>query len=70
MNIHMGIITVPASAAQEVCDLMVENGILAVWNFAPVHLHVPDGVLVQNEDMPAHLAVLSRHLAQRLDAPR
>lgn len=68
LHIHMGIITVPAPRAQEVCDLLVENGILAIWNFAPVHLRVPGEVLVHNENMAAQLAALSRHLADRVDA--
>lgn len=67
MHVHMGIITVPAQEAQGACDLMVENGILAIWNFAPVHLHVPEGVLVQNENMAAQLAILSRHLGERIE---
>ena len=67
LHAHMGIITVPAREAQAVCDLMVENGILAIWNFAPVHLAVPGGVLVQNENMAAQLALLSRHLAEKID---
>ncbi len=66
LHIHMGIITVPASQAQAVCDIMVQSGILAVWNFAPVHLHVPSGVLVQNEDMATQLAALSRHLTGQI----
>jgi len=45
VNIHIGIITVPASSAQEICDLLVNSGIRAIWNFAPVHLVVPDGIL-------------------------
>ena len=34
-KIKIGIITVPAEYAQGVCDLLIENGILAIWNFAP-----------------------------------
>ncbi len=41
MNIHIGIITVPQNAAQEVCNKMVECGIKAIWNFAPIELKVP-----------------------------
>lgn len=67
IHIHMGIITVPAAQAQAVCDVMVENGIMAIWNFAPVHLRVPQGVLVQSENMAAQLAILSRHLAEKID---
>lgn len=40
MNIRIGIITVPSEAAQQVCDQMVESGILAIWNFAPGGLAV------------------------------
>ncbi len=62
---HIGIITVPAAAAQEVCDMLVAGGVQAVWNFAPVHLDVPEGVIVQNEDIAASLALLSNRLADR-----
>ncbi len=68
MHINIGIIAVPADAAQEVCDMMVEAGILAVWNFAPVKLTAPDHILVQNEDMATSLALLSKHLKKRLKA--
>ena len=61
-NILMGIITVPASHAQAVCDQMIACGIKAIWNFAPVHLDVPSNILVQNENMATSLAVLSMHL--------
>ncbi|MEG2174593.1 MAG: redox-sensing transcriptional repressor Rex [Oscillospiraceae bacterium] len=60
--VRIGIITVPADAAQHVCDLMVDNGILAICNFAPVHLTVPEGILVQNENIAATLAALASQL--------
>ena len=66
VNVHIGIITVPASSAQEICDLLVESGIRAIWNFAPVHLVVPDGILVQNENMASSLALLSHHLREQM----
>mgnify|MGYP003105736765 CR=1 FL=1 len=62
MNIHIGIITVPAQAAQEVCDHLVAAGVRAIWNFAPIHLTVPEHVLVQNENMAVSLAALSKYL--------
>ena len=62
----MGIITVPAEQAQEICDRMIACGIRAIWNFAPVHLDVPAGVLVQNENMATSLAVLSKHLSVQI----
>lgn len=68
MAIHMGIITVPAQAAQSVADLMVSSGITAIWNFAPISLNVPDSVVVQNEDLASGLAVLSIKSAKVRDA--
>ncbi len=67
MKIRIGIITVPAESAQVVCDLMIKNGILAIWNFAPTHLCVPDNILVQNENMASSLALLSHHLIEQFN---
>lgn len=66
LKIHIGIITVPAPNAQKVCDMLVDAGVLAVWNFAPTVLKVPEGILVQNENMASSLALLCNHLSQRL----
>lgn len=63
LAVKMGIITVPASCAQAVADLLVENGIKAIWNFAPISLRVPGDVMVRDEDMAAGLSTLSRFLA-------
>lgn len=62
LNIHLGIITVPDEHAQEVCDIMVQAGILAIWNFAQVHLKVPKNIIVQNENLAASLALLSKSI--------
>ena len=67
LRVHIGIICVPPKSAQDVCDRLVACGIRAVWNFAPTHLTVPDGVLLQNENMASSLAVLSAHLKQSMD---
>ena len=65
-DIQIGIITAPATSAQKICDQLVKSGIKAIWNFAPVHLLVPDGILVQNENMASSLALLSNHLREEL----
>jgi redox-sensing transcriptional repressor len=62
MHILIGIITVPATEAQAVADLLVAGGIRAVWNFAPVRLHTPAQVIVHNEDLYCSLAALSQKL--------
>ena len=66
MHVMVGILTVPAEQAQSMADRMVLGGICAIWNFAPVELRVPDGVVVQNEDLYAGLATLSQKLSAHL----
>lgn len=66
MHIHIGIITVPAEAAQEIADMMIAGGIRAIWNFAPVRLRVPEHVIVHNEDLYCSLAALSQKLSKSL----
>ena len=65
-KVQIGIITVPAEDAQNVCDRLIECGIRAIWNFAPKHLDVPEDILVQNENMAASLALLSKHLSYKI----
>ena len=65
-KVLMGIITVPAAHAQEVCDKLVKSGIKAIWNFANTHLEVPGNILVQYENMATSLAVLSMHLQAQI----
>lgn len=43
MRVRIGIIAVPAENAQAICNLLIESGILAIWNFAPVHLRCAGG---------------------------
>lgn len=70
MNIHIGIITVPPESAQETCDRLVAGGVRAIWNFAPVQLMAPKGVLVQNENMAVSLATLSKYLYELKEPER
>ena len=65
-KVLMGIITVPAENAQQVADQLIAGGIKAIWNFAPTHLDVPQGILVQTENMATSLAVLSVHLQAQI----
>ena len=66
MHVLIGIITVPAAEAQAVADLMVAGGIRAIWNFAPVRLHVAERIIVHNEDLYCSLASLSQKLSKLL----
>lgn len=58
-GVQMAILTVPSSAAREVASQLVEAGITAVMNFAPVKLEVPAGVISSSEDLAARLATLA-----------
>jgi redox-sensing transcriptional repressor len=66
MHILIGIITVPAAEAQAVADLMIDGGIRAIWNFAPIRLRVPQQIMVHNEDLYCSLASLSQKLLMSL----
>ena len=66
-GIYMAIMAVQSSVAQAVCDELVKAGILAIMNFAPVRLKVPDEVIVQTVDIAASLAILSTKLKVVLD---
>ena len=70
LNVLIGIIAVPKEAAQQVADELVEGGVRAIWNFAPVHLTLPENIAVKNEDMAASLAILSKRLAQILNSEK
>ena len=64
-NIKIGIITVNKEASQEVCDMMIENGINAIWNFSPNKLNVPEGILVKQENLALSLAHLNNQLVNQ-----
>lgn len=63
VNIHIGIITAGAEAAQSIADALVEGGVRGIWNFAPVKLNVPDNIVVRTEDMAASLAILTAQIS-------
>jgi redox-sensing transcriptional repressor len=65
LNIKIGIITVPKESAQEVCDIMIKAGIKVIWNFAPVHLEVPDGIIIKHENLAVSLALLTQKLYEQ-----
>ena len=58
-NIKMAILTVPAAAAQEVVNQLVQSGIAGVLNFSPIVLSVPERVIVNNVNLAIELENLS-----------
>jgi redox-sensing transcriptional repressor len=58
-QVKMAILTVPAPVAQEVANELIEAGVMAILNFAPIILQVPDNVVVNNVDLAIELENLS-----------
>ena len=63
-QIRLAIIATPAEAAQQIADTLVEAGVEAIWNFAPVRLAVPPSVSLRNEHISLGLAQLTYHLSR------
>jgi len=68
-GVAIGVIAVPAGAAQVMCDRLVAAGVTSILNFAPLVLNVPDGVDVRKVDLSIELQILAFH-AQRRNAER
>ncbi|MDD2327732.1 MAG: redox-sensing transcriptional repressor Rex [bacterium] len=62
MRAEIGVLTVPPGIAQEVSDYMIRGGIKGIWNFTPFRIRVPEGVVLQNTSLYAHLAVMFNRL--------
>ena len=57
--VKMAILCVPPTAAQEVTNQLIEYGVVAILNFAPIVLSVPDEVTVNNVNLAMELENLS-----------
>ncbi len=62
-KIRMAVIATPASVAQEVADQLIEAGVEAILNYAPINLAVPQRIQVQYIDPVAHLQRMTFYLA-------
>jgi redox-sensing transcriptional repressor len=61
---EIGVLTVPADIAQQTADYLIEGGIRGIWNFTPFRIRVPEGIVLQNTSIYAHLAVMFNRLKQ------
>ena len=61
-DVKIGIIAVPPESAQEVCNLLYENGVKAMWCFAPCQLYKPADAIIQYENMALSLAHLKMQI--------
>ncbi len=61
-NVKIAMLTVPAPAAQSVADKLVQAGVRAILNYAPISLNVPNNVKVQYIDPATHLQRMTYYL--------
>lgn len=66
LHVRIGILSTPASSAQKVAEIMVESGIIGIWNFTPVKLELPEDVIIENVNIYPSLAVLSHRVGKVL----
>ena len=62
LGVKIAMLTVPVSAAQSVADQLVEAGVKAIQNYAPISLNVPSHVKVQHIDPSTHLQRMTYYL--------
>lgn len=58
-DIEIAVLTIPKTSAVSVAEVLVHNGIRAIWNFAHVDLNVPEGIQVENVHLSDSLMKLS-----------
>ena len=63
-NIEIAVLTIPKMKAVEVADILIANGVKAIWNFAHTDLHVPENVIVENVHLSESLMRLSYNVSR------
>lgn len=58
-TVEIGAIAIPKSEAKRMAEILVENGIKQIWNFAHLDLHLGDDVIVENVNLTESLMRLS-----------
>jgi redox-sensing transcriptional repressor len=67
LDVSIGVVATPASAAQDVCDRLVAAGVTSILNFAPLVLSVPHDVGVRKVDLATELQILAFHEQRKND---
>jgi redox-sensing transcriptional repressor len=63
-KVEIAVLTLPKHRAEEMANMLVANGIKAIWNFAHLDLNVPEDVIVENVHLSESLMTLSYNLSQ------
>lgn len=62
LQCNIGVIAVPAAAAQSVAERLAAQGVRALLNFAPASLRLREPVMVRNIDLAGELSILTHRL--------
>ena len=57
LGVDVAIVATPKDVTQEIVNKLINSGIKAIWNFVPIHLVVPENIIVENMDLARSLAV-------------
>ena len=57
LGVDVAIVATPKEVTQEIVNKLINSGIKAIWNFVPIHLVVPENIIVENMDLARSLAV-------------
>ena len=66
-DVEIVALTLPKDEAIEVANILVENGVRAIWNFAHTDLNLPDNVIVENVHLSDSLMQLSYNISRYND---
>lgn len=61
-DIQIAALTLPKQNARKMADILVENGVHAIWNFAHTDLHLPKDVIIENVHLSESLMQLSYNI--------
>ena len=63
-DVEIAVLTIPKEKAIEVANMLVENGVRAIWNFAHTDLNLPDNIMVENVHLSESLMQLSYNISR------
>ena len=65
LGVDVAIVATPKDVTQEIVNKLINSGIKAIWNFVPIHLVVPDNIIVENMDLARSLAVFFHRINKK-----
>lgn len=64
-DVEIAVLTIPKEKAIEVANMLVENGVRAIWNFAHTDLNLPEHIIVENVHLSESLMQLSYRISEK-----